>query len=94
MEETVGTLDLKITRLEQQLKIIRHQQILSSAYLDYKLRLIEKDAELQAKLDQLIKYREQLLQQSEAYAMGRLFDANSRETSENYRRGQPLWSTA
>jgi hypothetical protein len=94
MEETVGTLDLKIARLEQQLKIIRHQQILSSVYRDYKLRLIEKDSELQAKLDQLINYREQLLQQSGEIAAGRLFDANSGEISESHRRGQPVWPTA
>lgn len=53
MNETVGTLNLKIARLEQQLQIIRQQQRLSSRYPEHWARLSRQGEQLQHRLSQL-----------------------------------------
>jgi len=62
MPETLGTLDLKIARLEQYLKILKQQQRLSSAYPTHEAQLTLEYLRLQAVLDQLLQRRQEFLQ--------------------------------
>jgi hypothetical protein len=92
--ETIGTLNLKITRLEYQLKVLKQRLFLSSAYPEYCQSLIQKDAELQARLSQLITCREQLLQHGFADCVEeKLYYANVREIWEDDRQDRSLWPT-
>ena len=61
MEETVGTLNLKIARLEQHIKVLHQQRDLGSAYPDFCSNLTEKYNQLQAQLLQLAQWRDCLL---------------------------------
>jgi len=87
MQETVGTLNLKIARLEQQLQVLRQQQQLSSAYPDYRANLARKDLQLQAYLNQLLASREALLQSIGHSTSRRLHHGKSE-------RDQSFWPTA
>jgi len=62
MPETLGTLDLKIARLEQHLKILKQQQRLSSAYPAHKAQLTLEYLRLQVVLGQLLQRRQEFLQ--------------------------------
>ena len=53
MSETIGTLALKIARLEQRLTVIRQQQRLSQAYPEYRATLLREDHYLQSVLGHL-----------------------------------------
>ena len=76
MPETVGTLDLKIARLKQRLKLLKQQQALSRSYPDHQNKLIQEDARVQFQLQQLIQYRKKLLPQVTDYMTRRWFDGN------------------
>ena len=65
MVETVGTLDLKIARLEQSLKLLKKRWRLSLAYPDYQARLVLEVGELEYQLYQLKKYRNEILTTTE-----------------------------
>ena len=61
MQETVGTLNLKIARLEGYLKVLQQQLNLSDNYPTFKARLAQKDSQLRLQLRQLIQDRQKLL---------------------------------
>lgn len=61
MPETIGTLDLKIARLENLLKVLRQQQFLSLAYPQHRASLIEQDQQIQFQLQGLRQHRESVL---------------------------------
>jgi hypothetical protein len=87
MQETLGTLNLKIARLEQHLKVLRQQQILSSAYPDYQANLARKELALRTYLNQLIVSRDLFLQRAGQSIVGRSPNGKGE-------RDQSLWSTA
>ena len=60
MEETIGTLNLKIARLQQQLSVLRQRQNLGRAYPDFQVVLRRKRTEIERQLRTLIKSREEL----------------------------------
>lgn len=59
MPETIGTLELKIARLEQHLVVIRQQQRLSQAYPEHRAALMNEDRRLQAVLSHLNRRRQE-----------------------------------
>ena len=61
MSETLGTLNLKIARLEQWLKVLEQQQAMSQAYPDCQARLTQQHACLQLQLQHLVQYRRDLI---------------------------------
>ena len=61
MAETLGTLDLKIARLEQRLAVLRQQQRLSSVYPDHEAALVREYRQLQILLGQLSERRQEFL---------------------------------
>ena len=61
MPETLGTLNLKIARLEQWLKVLEYQQAMSQAYPEYQAKLDQECARLKSQLLRLIQYRRHLL---------------------------------
>ena len=62
MPETIGTLNLKIDRLKQQLHVVEQQQRLSQAYPAHQCKLIQEGTQLQFQLNQLMQYRDKYLQ--------------------------------
>jgi hypothetical protein len=60
--ETVGTLNLKIARLQQQLQVLRQQQLMSDAYPARKAELARECLELQLALRQLKQRQQEFLQ--------------------------------
>jgi hypothetical protein len=60
MEETVGTLNLKIARLQQRLGILLQQQNLGRAYPEFQVSLNQQKAELESQLRSLIQRREEM----------------------------------
>jgi hypothetical protein len=60
MNETIGTLNLKIARMQHQLAILQQQQSLGRAYPDFQITLRQKMTELENQLRQLIQRREEL----------------------------------
>ncbi len=60
MAETLGTLELKIFRLQHQLKVLQQQQQLCAAYPDYQAHLAQKMLRVQSQLTELVQYREEL----------------------------------
>jgi hypothetical protein len=61
MPETLGTLNLKIARLEQHLAVLKQQQRLSSAYPDHKAQLSREYFRLEVRLRQLLQRRQEFL---------------------------------
>ncbi|HXV98114.1 MAG TPA: hypothetical protein VEC93_06790 [Anaerolineae bacterium] len=61
MPETLGTLNLKIARLEQHLAVLKQQQHLSSAYPDHKTQLSREYFRQEVRLRQLIRRRQEFL---------------------------------
>ncbi|MBE7557010.1 MAG: hypothetical protein HS126_38720 [Anaerolineales bacterium] len=59
MAETIGTLELKIARLEQRLVVIRQRQRLSQAYPEHRAALLSEDRHLQAVLSLLNRRRQE-----------------------------------
>lgn len=62
MSETVGTLNLKIARLERRLQVLKQRQLLSIAYPAHKAELTREYLWLQSTLGQLSQYRQELSQ--------------------------------
>lgn len=62
MSDTLGTLNLKIARLEQHLKVLREQQRLSNFYPAHKAHLTVEYLRGQAVLSQLLQRRQEFLQ--------------------------------
>jgi hypothetical protein len=85
MPETIGTLNLKIARLESRLKLLAQRQMLSSAYPNYQINLVREMSNVRFQLHQLIQYREQLLQRANDCRAERLLDGHRK-------RKQPLCS--
>lgn len=57
IHENMGTLNLKIAQLQRHLRILEQQQMLSSSYPDYSVKLTQKMSQLQSQLDQLLQHR-------------------------------------
>ena len=62
MPETLGTLNLKIARLEQHLAVLKQQQRLSSPYPDHKAQLSQEYFRQEVRLRQLTRRRQEFLQ--------------------------------
>ncbi len=62
MVETIGTLNLKIARLEQRLQVLKQQQQLSQPYPAHEAGLIREYVQLEAILYELIRRRQKFLQ--------------------------------
>lgn len=62
MTETIGTLNLKITRLERLLNLLKQQQRLSQPYPEHHLNLIRQRERVEAQLAQLTHARDMLIQ--------------------------------
>lgn len=62
MEETIGTLSLKIARIEHRLRVLKQQQVLSSAYPDHQAKLMIEVLTMQTQLNDMTRIREQVLQ--------------------------------
>jgi hypothetical protein len=60
MPETIGSLDLKIARLERHLKLLEQQQAMSSMYPSHRAKLAVAAAEVRAELRELTQYRQEL----------------------------------
>ena len=69
--ETIGTLNLKITRLERHLQLLNHQQVLSHPYPDHKVRLAQRACQVQYQLERLNHYREKLLRHNDSNCVNR-----------------------
>jgi metal-responsive CopG/Arc/MetJ family transcriptional regulator len=76
MPETIGTLNLKIARLESRLNLLEKQQVLSSAYPNHQINLVREISKVRFQLHQLIQYREKLLQRDNDCRTERLLDGN------------------
>ena len=76
MPETVGTLNLKIARLMQRLKVLEEQQAMSQTYPQHLRKLIQEGLAVQFQLRQLIQYRAELLSQLN-YKLNRSFPNGS-----------------
>lgn len=61
MKETVGTVSLKIARLENKLKVLSTQKQLSSCYPDYQAKLTSTELATQLQLSQMIEFRDKVL---------------------------------
>ena len=57
MEETVGTLSLKIAQLEQKLHLLQKQRLLSKPYPDHLAHLTLQDFQTRFQLQNLLEYR-------------------------------------
>lgn len=63
MEETVGTLNLKIAQLEQKLQRLQNQRRLSRSYPDHLARLSRQDHQTRSQLQRLLEDRARFLNQ-------------------------------
>lgn len=61
MLETLGTLNLKIARLEQQLAVLKQQERLSAPYPTRKAELVREYLRLQSELGRLTERRQRLV---------------------------------
>jgi hypothetical protein len=62
--ETLGTLNLKIARLEQFLKVLDQQLAMSNPYPDYQVELKQHYTRIESHLGRLVQYRRRLTQSS------------------------------
>ena len=60
VQDTSGTLNLKIARLEHHIKVLEQQLILCTPYPDHKTKLAEKKLQVLYQLQQLLQYRDSL----------------------------------
>ena len=60
MQETVGTLTLKITRLQQQLQVLQRQQHLGKAYPEIEAKLAHRQLMVEHQLRELMQNKEEL----------------------------------
>lgn len=61
MTETIGTISLKMARLESRLNLLKRQQALSSPYPDLQARLICQELATQLQLNQLHRMRQTMV---------------------------------
>ncbi|MCB0168207.1 MAG: hypothetical protein KDI79_28525 [Anaerolineae bacterium] len=61
VEETVGTVSLKIARLENELKLLSVKQHLSSSYPDYQAKLALQEASARLQLSLMMEVRDQFM---------------------------------
>ncbi|NJN99089.1 MAG: hypothetical protein HC875_35840 [Anaerolineales bacterium] len=61
MLETLGTLNLKIARLEHRLAILKQQERMSNAYPTRKAELVREYLQLQTELGRLTEDRQRLV---------------------------------
>ena len=61
MPETLGTLELKIARLQKRLDLLKEQQALSQPYPTHLIRLFQESAHLQQELERLKQRRSEFL---------------------------------
>jgi hypothetical protein len=74
MPETVGTLNLKIARLQNHLKDLEQRQVLSRPYPQLHGELSQQKVKAQLLLLFMQRYREDLLAQTAPNTAGRLFN--------------------
>lgn len=60
MQETVGTLALKIARLQQQLHVLQQQQQLGKPYPQFQADLLRRQLLVEHQLGQLVQNKEEL----------------------------------
>ena len=60
MNETIGTLNLKIARMQHQLAILQQQQNLGRAYPDFQITLRQRMTAIEHQLRQLVQRRGEL----------------------------------
>ncbi len=84
MQETVGTLNLKIARLQHQLQLVQQQQVLSRPYPRHQAALQFAQVQLQDQLWQLIQFREEL--NKNEYLPHRIFNGEKNGS-------EPLYTT-
>lgn len=61
MTETIGTISLKIARLESRLNVLKRQQALSVPYPDLQAKLMCQEMTTQLQLSQLQRMRQNLV---------------------------------
>ena len=61
MSETIGTLNIKIERLQKHLTELKQKQFLSHSYPRLKARLVDKGIEMRLELYQLMKQRQEVM---------------------------------
>lgn len=61
VEETFGTVSLRIARLENELRLLDAKQQLSRAYPDYQAKLTLQQAATQLQLNQMLAVRDQFI---------------------------------
>jgi hypothetical protein len=61
--ETLGTLELKLARLQQKLKLLAAQEAMSTSYPEYRDRVRQEFARVRYQIKQLTRLQESLLAQ-------------------------------
>ena len=61
VEETVGTVSLKIARLESELRLLSEKLQLSRAYPDYQAKLALQEASARFQLNRMLEVRDQFM---------------------------------
>lgn len=80
MKDTIGTLNLKIARLQHQLEVIQQRQRLSLAYPQYYACLMDEVAAVENQLRELKQHREEL-SRMEDFWKGELYGYSGRQKS-------------
>ncbi len=80
MRDTIGTLNLKIARLQHQLEVIQQRQRLSLAYPQYYAGLMDEGAAVENQLREL-KLRREELSRMEDFWKGELYGHPGRQKS-------------
>jgi hypothetical protein len=62
MADTVGTLNLKIARLQYYLQVVQQRKRLSLSYPQYYTYLVAEEADLENQLRELMRRKEELIQ--------------------------------
>jgi chaperonin cofactor prefoldin len=76
MQETEGTINLKISRLQQQMKLLQQRYILSNPYPQYQAALVSAQMQAQDQLRRLILTREALINHVAEYAPEKIFNGD------------------
>jgi hypothetical protein len=84
MSETVGTLNLKIARLQIHLRDLEQRQVLSRPYPQLYVELWQQKVKAQSLLLFMQRYRENLLAQTAPNTAGRLFNGTGKREQSLY----------
>lgn len=84
MIETTGTLNLKIAQLEQRLKVLKKQQILSGVYPAHQAKLMAEDARVQQQLQELLRRRQNLSRTTTGLNLERPFNDETGERKRSF----------